>query len=272
MNLCDTDAYLLDLNGACLPMTRRLIIFAAALFAIFISQAQILMGWGQSPAEFAADSDATLRVAGYAFAIWGIIYLGLLIYAVRQALPGTPDSPLRARLGWPSALALTGIGVWIVAAAYDWEWATIGLIFGSLLVLLIPLLADASAIRALPVRDSERWMTVWPLAMLAGWLSIASPVNLITVATGNGWLPEAVSPTTLAIGAIGVVALLAVFVTARLRSLAFSIPVAWGLGGVFVAEQTRNPLLAQVAAGAAVAVLVAAVLLVARATMLRRNG
>ncbi len=253
-------------------MTRRLIILATTLFAIVIGQAQILMGWGQSPAEFAADSDATLRVAGYAFAIWGVIYLGLLIYAVRQVLLKTGGSPLRDRLGWPSALALTGIGVWIVAAAYDWEWATIGLIFGSLLVLLVPLLVHSRAIRALSLGDPDRWMTVWPLALLAGWLSIASPVNLLTVATGNGWLPEALSPTTVAIGAVGVVALLAVFVTARLRTLAFCIPVAWGLGGVNVAEQVRNPLLAQVAAGAAVAILVAAVLLVARATMLRRNG
>lgn len=253
-------------------MTRRLIILAAALFAIVIGQAQILMGWGQSPAEFAADSDATLRVAGYAFAIWGVIYLGLLIYAVRQALPGTRQSPLLTRLGWPSALALTGIGVWIVAAAYDWEWATIGLIFGSLLVLLVPLLASAPAIRALSAGAPERWMTVWPLAMLAGWLSIAAPVNLITVATGNGWLPDMLSPTAWAMLAIGLVALLAVFVTARLRILAFALPVAWGLGGAYVAEQTRNPMLAQTAAAAAVAILAAAVILVARARMLRRNG
>ncbi len=246
-------------------MSRRLIVLATALFAIVIGQAQILMGWGQSPAEFSADSDATLRVAGYAFSIWGVIYLGLLVYAVRQALPNTAESPLRARLAWPSVLAFIGIGVWIVAAAYDWEWATIVLIFGSLLVLLIPLLRNAPAIRALPVRDKERWMTVWPLAMLAGWLSIASPVNLLTVATGNGWLPEALPPTTWAMLAIGLVALLAVLVTARLRTLAFALPVAWGLGGVFVAEQTRNPDLAYAAAGAAAAILAAAAVLILRA-------
>mgnify|MGYP003645092155 FL=1 len=55
--------------------TRRLLVLASALFAVVIGQSQVLMGWGQSPAEFAADSDATLRVAGFAFAIWGIIYV-----------------------------------------------------------------------------------------------------------------------------------------------------------------------------------------------------
>ena len=246
-------------------MIRRLIILAAAVFAVVIGQSQVVMGWGQTPAEFAADSDATLKVAGYAFAIWGVIYLGLLIYAVRQALPGTGGNALRERLAWPSALALIGIGLWVVAAAYDWEWATIALIFGSLLVLLLPLFVAARDIRALSATDRERWLTVWPLTLLAGWLSVASPVNLITVATGNGWLPEALSPTTWAMLAIGLVALVAIFVTARLRTLAFALPPAWGLGGAFVAEQTRNPPLAQVAAGAAVAILAAALILVLNA-------
>lgn len=252
-----------------MPVLRRLTIMVAALFAILIGPARILMGWGQSPAEFSADSDATLKVAGYAFAIWIVIYLGLLFYAVRQAMPETRGTPVLARMGWPSAVALSGIGAWIVAAAYDWEFATIGLIFGSLLVLLVPLLASAPIIRALSPGDSDRWMTVWPLGMLAGWLSIAAPVNLITVATGNGWLPSALPPTVWAMLAIGLVAVLAVFVTARLRTLAFSLPVVWGLCGVFVAEQARNSGLAYVAAGAAGAVLTAGVVLVLKARKAR---
>jgi hypothetical protein len=245
-------------------MTRRLLVLAATIFAIVIGQAQILLQWGQSPAEFAADSDATLKVAGYAFAIWGVIYLWLLVYAVRQALPGTGESKLIHRLGWPSVAALLGIGWWILAAAFDQEMATIVLIFGSLAVLLLPLLANAGTIRALPRGHRDRWMTVWPLALLAGWLTIASPVNLITVATGNGWLPEVLSPTVWAILAIVVVAGVALGVTQRLRTLAYGLPIAWGLLGAFVAEQTRNPMLAYVALAAGVTVLVGAIVLTFR--------
>ena len=245
-------------------MTRRLIVLAATVFAIIISQVQMLLGWGQTAAEFSADSDATLQVAGFAFAIWGVIYLALLIYAVRQVLPQTGESDLIHRLGWPSVAALLGIGWWIVAAAFDWEIATIVLIFGSLLVLLVPLLANASTIRALPRADRDRWMTVWPLSLLAGWLSIAAPLNLLTVVTGNGQLPGALPPTAWAILALVVVALVAVAVTARLRILAFAIPVSWGLIGAFVAEQGRNPTLAFTALALSVAVIVAAVILVFR--------
>jgi hypothetical protein len=245
-------------------MARRLIVLAAVIFAVVIGQAQVLLEWGQSPAEFSADSDSTLRVAGYAFAIWGVIYLWLVVYAVRQALPGTGETLLINRLGWPSVGALLGIGWWVVAAAFDQEMATIVLIFGSLGVILIPLLANAAAIRALPRGDRDRWMTVWPLAMLAGWLTIASPVNLITVATGNGWLPEALSPTAWAILAIAVVAVVALGVTQRLRTFAYGLPIAWGLLGAFVAEQTRNPTLAYAALTAAAIVLLGVIVLTFR--------
>lgn len=245
-------------------MTRRLIVLAAAIFAVVIGQTQVLLGWGQSPAEFSADNDATLRVAGYAFAIWGVIYLWLLVYAVRQALPQTGESLLIHRFGWPSVVALLGIGWWVVAAAFDWEAATVVLIFGSLAALLIPLLANAGAIRVLPRFDRDRLMTVWPLALLAGWLTVAAPLNLITVVTGNDALPAMLAPTVWAILAVVVVAAVALGVTQRLRTLAYSLPIAWGLLGAFVAEQARNPLLSYVALAAATAMLIGTVILTFR--------
>lgn len=244
--------------------TRRLVVAACAVFAIVVAQAQMLMGWGQTAAEFAADSDATLKVAGYAFAIWGVIYLGLLIYAVRQVLPATGESELLTRLGWPSALAFLGIGWWIVAAAFDWEVGTILLIVGSLLVLLVPLLMNAPTIRALPRTAIERWTVVWPLALLAGWLGVAAPLNLLTVLTGNGDLPTALSPTVWALVAVTAVTVKALVVTWVLRTPAFALPIAWGLLGAFVAELERNPTLAIGAILASGLVLVGAVILTFR--------
>lgn len=245
-------------------MTRRLIVLAAAVFAVVIGQTQVLLGWGQWPADFSADGDGTLRVAGYAFAIWGLIYLWLLVYAVRQVLLQTGESLLIHRLGWPSVAALLGIGWWVIAAAFDREAVTVLLIFASLAAVLVPLLINAGAVRALPRTDRDRWMTVWPLAMLAGWLTVAAPLNLITVATGNNALPALLSPTAWAILAILVVTVVALGVTQRLRTLAYGLPIAWGLLGAFVAEQERNPTLAYVALAAAVAVLIGAIVLTFR--------
>ncbi len=223
-----------------MTLVRRMIILAAAVFAVVISQVQMLLGLGQTPQEFSADSDATLRVAGYAFAIWGVIYLGLLVYAVRQALPRTPDSAILRRFGWPSVLALLGIGWWIVASAFDWEWATVVLIFGSAAVLIAPLLGNADRIRALPRRDPDRWLTVMPLSLLAGWLTVASPVNLLVILTGNGDLPTALPPAGWALLAGVAVTGLGLFVSWRTRLFSYCAPIAWGLLGAFVAEHERG--------------------------------
>ncbi|RZJ18651.1 MAG: hypothetical protein EON91_04275 [Brevundimonas sp.] len=245
-------------------MTRRMIVLGAAAFAVIVPMVQSLADMGLSQAEFAADGNQTLRVAGYAFSIWGLIYLGLLAYAVRQALPQTGESAFLNRFGWPSVVTFIGIGLWIVAASMNLKAASVIIIFASLIALLAPLLAWSGTIRALGSTERDRWLGAWPLAALAGWLTIASPLNLITVATAYDALPAALSPTGWAIAAIVVVTLVAIAVTARLRLMAYPLPIAWGLIGAFVAEQERNPTLGFIALGAALLIVVAAVILVFR--------
>lgn len=242
--------------------TRRLIVLIAALSAPVVGYGQMLLGWGQTPAEFAADGDQTLRVAGYAFSIWGLIYAWLIAYGIWQVLPRTGESDLLSRMGWPSAAALFGIGLWVVASAADWEAATIVLIALSALALIAPMLMSTQLIRRAPTRDSDRWLIAWPLGLLAGWLTIATAVNILTVLTGNDALPPGLSPTMWAIVAVAIVVAVALLVTWRLRLLAYPLPVAWGLLGVFVAELDRNALLAFTALTAAVVVLIAALILV----------
>lgn len=244
--------------------TRRMIVLLAALFAIAAPIIQNLAGLGLTQAEFAADGNTTLRVAGYAFSIWGLLYLGLLAYAVRQVLPQTGESTLINRLGWPSVVTLFGIGFWIIVAAMNLKAASVIIIFASLIALLVPLLVFGGTIQALGRFDRDRMLTVWPLAGLAGWLTVAAPLNLITTATAFDALPTALTPTGWAVAAVVVTALIAIGVTARLRTLAYPLPVAWGLLGAFVAEQPDNPALAFTALASAILVLLAGVLLTFR--------
>lgn len=232
------------------PAWLRGLILVTTLASVAIGGLNGSGRWGQPPAEFAADSDRLLRVAAYAFSIWGPIYLGLIAYAVRGVLVGT-DSPLASRLAVPSLVAVAGIGLWIVAAAADAELWTIVLIVGSATALVWPLLAHADLVRAPPRWSWDRAFVLWPLAALAGWLTVASPVNLLTVAAGDAALPpgvpEGVWPFVAVVGA----AAAALAVTAKLRTLAYPLPIAWGLGGVAVAEHLRGADVLALAAAAA---------------------
>lgn len=241
--------------------TRRLVVLAAAVFAVVVPIVQALTGFGLSQAEFAEDGNETLRVAGYAFSIWSLIYLGLLAYAVRQALPQTGESEMINRMGWPSAVAFFGIGLWIIVAALNLKAASVAVIFASLLALLIPLLANARIVRGLARTERDRLLVVWPLAALAGWLTVAAPLNLMTTATAFDALPAALSPGGWAILAIVITTLVALGVTFALRTLAYPLPAAWGLLGAFVAEQTDKPTVAFVALAGGVILLIGGVVL-----------
>lgn len=232
-------------------IVRKVSVLLGVAVAILIPVVQQTQGLGISQAAFAAQGDSTLRVAGYAFAIWGLIYVALAVYAVYQLR--APQSDALERLGWPAAIATAGCGAWIVAAAANWMWATVFIILVSAAAAIAGLMAAA---RTASGRD--RWLAVLPVSLLAGWLSIAAPVNVLTAATAMG-LIEAETAAGFVIAAVLVVVLLGTVVGLKSRAFAYPLPIAWGLIGVYVAERADKPLIAMIAAGAAgVMLLIAA--------------
>lgn len=241
---------------------RRILVLIAAFAAPLIGYGQMAMGVGMTPAEFAAQGDDTLRVAGFTFGIWAVIYGWIAVYAVYQALPTTTETESLRRLGWPSFVAFAGIGLWVVASAANAQGASVAIIFASLLVLLMPLVQNAKLFWSDSIR--RRALIAWPLALLAGWLTIASIVNLLTVMTSQDLIAKGTGPLW-SLGAIGLAALVALFVTARTRLWTYPVPIAWGLIGVFFAGRTDgNDLQAFAALGAAILIVISTTLILSR--------
>lgn len=218
------------------PMSRRIVIPVLVAVAIAVPAFQAAFGLGLSQAEFASDGNSTLRAAGYAFAIWSVIYAGLIAYAGYQARPQAADSPTLRSLAWPSAVAVAGCAAWIVAAAMDWKWVSLGVIAISASVLVSGLMA-ASKHQA---GRGETIFVLWPLSLLAGWLTIAAAINVLTVLTAEHLIG---GPTAHLAGLAGIILVVAIgtAITARYRLQVYSLPIAWGLVGVFVAERSDQP-------------------------------
>ena len=241
---------------------RRILVLIAAFAAPLIGYGQMAMGVGMTPAEFAAQGDDTVRVASFAFTIWAVIYGWIAVYAVYQALPTTTETESLRRLGWPSFVAFAGIGLWVVASAANAQGASVAIIFASLLVLLMPLVQNAKLFWSDSIR--RRALIAWPLTLLAGWLTIASIVNLLTVMTSQDLIAKGTGPVW-SLGAIGLAALVALFVTARTRLWTYPVPIAWGLIGVFFAGRTDgNDLQAFAALGAAILIVISTTLILSR--------
>lgn len=229
------------------PPLRTLAVILGVAFSVIIPAWQAATDFGLSPAEFSRDGDSTLRVAGYAFSIWSVIYLGLIAFAVHQ-LRSRETQVLRA-VTWPAALAAAGCGAWILASAIDLSWATVAVIAASAAAAIWGLLRVPSWGERLSVRV----LVLWPLSLLAGWLTVASAVNVLTVLTSRGVIaPEAA--LAWGVGGVLTVAAIAAAVLSRAPAPLYGAAVAWGLVGVFAAERDQNPILAYVALAAALLV------------------
>lgn len=89
-----------------------------------------------------------------------------------------------------------------------------------------------------------------PLALLAGWLTIATGLNAVTVLTAEG-LVSAAAATWWALGGVAASVAVTFVVFVRGDVLAYPMPVVWGLVAVFVAERGDRPTSAWFALAAA---------------------
>ncbi len=236
------------------PVLRTVAIIAAALFAVAVPVVQFAIGATPTgDTDLVREGASTLEAAGYAFSIWSLIYTGLIVYAIYQALPSTKETPGLRALGWPSVVSMMGCGLWLLAALYDVKLATMLIIIGAASALCVPLTR-----RHAVQHRADFWLVVAPLSMLAGWLTIASAINTLTVLTSWGVIDAGTAPAWAAGGVVAVV-LVGVAIATISRNWVYPLPMAWGLAAVWVAEQTDRPNVALLAAGGAAVLLITAI-------------
>lgn len=119
--------------------------------------------------------DPPVQPAGYAFSIWGPIYLWLLVSAgfglvKRSDVPGW-DGPR-----WPLTISLAVGAPWISVAVLSPVWATV--------MIWIMLVSALIALFRMPGQD-HAWLAA-PVALYAGWLTAASFVATSLLGAGYG--------------------------------------------------------------------------------------
>lgn len=124
--------------------------------------------------------DPPVQPEGYAFAIWGVIYLWLIAGAGFGVWKRW-HAPHWAEMRLPLALSLAVGAVWLPVAVRSPVWAT---------VLIWVMLATALwALWRTPRQDA--WAAAWPVGLYAGWLSAASCVAIGLLLGGYGVMGQA---------------------------------------------------------------------------------
>ena len=185
----------------------------------------------------------SIQPAGYAFAIWSVIYLWLIAHAV-YGLWKRGENAAWDVVRLPLALAVAVGAVWLSIAGVSAIWGTVTIWIMAGAAILAFLRADPAI---------DRWMLSAPTAIFAGWLSAASAVSTGVMIAGYGWL----SDTGAAAAMLAVVMGIAVTIQMRRPAMPiYGLTVIWALVGVIVANSSANPIVAILAASGIVVMAV----------------
>lgn len=212
----------------------------------------------QDAADGALAADATLVApGGGAFAIWSLIYFGLLAYAVWQFLPAQRTAERHRRLGpWVSASLLLN-AAWILSIQFDLLWLSVPII-AALLVVLVMAFRITLSLR--PGSTNDALVTDGTIGLYLGWVCVATIANIAALLVAAGFDGFGLPPETWAVGLVTVGGLLGIGLAVWDHGrLAPALSLCWGLAWIAVARLTDEP--ASVVTGVAAIIAVVAVVL-----------
>lgn len=177
--------------------------------------------------------------AGYTFAIWGIIYLGLFyqaIYFLRQAFKESGEHQAILKSTPWLILANLANGVWI------WLWLTEHLLLSVIVLFLITAFLLIAVIKL----NMERWDAPvtymagvwWPIDIYVGWTALASIANTSIYLKYIGW-SGGLDPETWTIIMIAVAVALNLFMIITRNMREFAVVGIWALVGIAVRHQNE---------------------------------
>lgn len=237
------------------PVSRALPLLAALAMPTIAGLSQA-GAFGPTNGEISDRYPTLLVAAGYAFAIWGLIFLLDVAFAVWQARPRPGDDVALAPLRPVVAAGFALTAAWMIVFSQQWFWLALLVIWCALGCLLVGALGLS---RAAATSRPQRLAGV-ALSLHAGWLALAAFMNTAQVVVAYGLLPtDAMLGWSAVLFALAALLLLAANQALR-GDLAFAAAALWGLAAVY-AKQSGGALPGASAAASiavAIAVLLAA--------------
>lgn len=199
--------------------------------------------------------------AGYVFAIWGLIYIGLLAYGIYQALPAHKENPRLRRAAAPFIVGSIANVAWL----FFWHYGQFALTVVAMLILLTSLIMVylILGVNQTPVSKGERWAVHVPFSIYLGWISVATIANITDLLWYVGWNGFGLAPEIWAVIMLAVAVVLAYLMALRRHDVAYLLVLAWAFAGIG-SKQVATPLVSTAAWIATGLVLVAVVVALLR--------
>lgn len=200
---------------------------------------------GNTMAGISAKYENLFTPAGYAFSIWGVIYLGLLAFVIYQGKglfrSGSSDRIVDEIGGWFILSCAANVS-WIIAFLND----RIGLSVIIMTVLLFSLIRIIIRTRMeLDDASLKRIAFVWwPFSFYSGWVTVALIANVAAWLVKLGWNGFGWSEVTWTVLMMGVAGIINVIITWTRNMREFALVGVWGLAAIAVANYGTKPVVA----------------------------
>ncbi len=170
--------------------------------------------------------------AGYVFSIWGLIYIGLIAYAVYQALPSQRENPRLRATGWWIVLGGLANSAWI----FLWHYEQFPITIAAMLVLLITLIITylKQEIQRTRISAAEKWAVHIPFSIYLGWITVATVANVTSLLDYLKWNGFGLSDVTWMWIVLAAVLVIAVLMNLTRRDIAYTLVILWALAGISI--------------------------------------
>jgi hypothetical protein len=217
---------------------------------------------GVSIAKLSNTVFANVKIipANYTFAIWGLIYLGLVAFAVYQLDYRRADNAqLQQTRPWIVLASLLQSG-WILLFLYQ------QMVLSSLVMLGI-VWALIKCYRSLHLlgKNSRQFNPTWVPSVFSiylGWISVATIVNIASTLDSFGWQGAPLSPSIWTLLMIAVSVGLAILLLHIYADRAFGGVIIWAIGGIIIANLTTPT----IAFGGLLAIVILTIVMLPRST------
>ena len=190
--------------------------------------------------------------ANYAFAIWGLIYLGLIAYGIYQLRPTQRGNPTIRRVDYLLIIACIAQSAWVYLFTLRLFWLSVVAMLGILLSLIGAYLQLAIGTRG---SREQKWMVNLPFSVYLGWISVATIVNVASALYISGWNGWGISAQGWTAIMLLVGMIIAAMVAIQRADIAFTLVFIWAYVAIAI-RQLDDPLIWITAVAAAIVLAV----------------
>ena len=184
--------------------------------------------------------DVLITPASYAFAIWGVIYLGLISLGIYQVLPQNKNNPYLQKIGYYLVISSLAQILWVfLFLSRFFVLSTVAMLAILIPLILLYLKLDISLI-SLPKK--QKWFINFPISVYLGWITVATIVNFALALSWIEWNGFGISNTVWTVIMIVVAAILGGLIIINRKDKVYCGVFIWALIAITIRHLDTLPI------------------------------